>query len=80
MNKAYLIKQFGIAKANKTGICVEHDMPGQKTTEKIINDYEALDNKLNYYLENYDDLLVHNRCCDIIITDVYPCDFYDGRN
>lgn len=80
MNKAYLIKQFGIAKANKTGICVELDMPGQETTEKIINDYEALDNKLDYYLENYDDLLVHNRCCDIIIADVYPCDFYDGRN
>ena len=75
MNKAYLIKQFSIAKTNKNGICVELEIPGQETTEKIINDYEALDNKLDYYLENYD-----NHCRDIIIVDVYPCDFYDGRN
>ena len=80
MNRAYLIRQFSIAKENKNGICVELEMPGQETTEKIINDYEALDNKLDYYLENYNDLLIHNHCSDIIIVDVYPCDFYDGRN
>ena len=80
MNRAYLIRQFSIAKENKNGICVELEMPGQETTEKIINDYEALDNKLDYYLENYNNLLIHNHCSDIIIVDVYPCNFYDGRN
>ena len=49
MTREYLKDAFKAAKENKCAICVEIEMPGQKSNELIINDYDALDNKLEYY-------------------------------
>lgn len=79
MTRDELVEAFKMAKANKNGICVEIEMPGQKTTEKIINDYEALENKLTYYMKTYDENLVHCMNDRIKIVKAYPCDWYDGN-
>ena len=76
MKQKDLIAVFKAAKENKNGICIEVKIPGQKTTEKIINDYEALDSKLIYYAENYDEDLRHIRNAEVRIVRAYPCDFY----
>ena len=52
-------------------------MPGQKTNEIIINDYSALDNKLEYYLKAYDENLVHSMNDRIKIVKAYPCEYYN---
>jgi hypothetical protein len=76
MTKAKLKKAFQEAKKNKCAICVEIDMPGQNTNELIINSYDALDNKLEYYLKAYDKNLVHVTNDQLKIVDAYPCDYY----
>ena len=76
MTREYLKAAFKAAKENKCAICVEIEMPGQKSHELIINNYDALDNKLEYYLKAYDDNLVHSMNDRIKIVDVYPCDYY----
>ena len=77
MNKDDLKEVFKEAKENKNGICVEIQMPNQNTTEKIINDYEALDAKLTYYLCAYDSELIHNNARTIRIIKPYPYDWYE---
>lgn len=77
MSKYELKEVFKEAKENKNGICVELEMPNQDTTEKIINDYEALDTKLTYYLCAYDDNLIHNNVRQIKIVKAYPYDWYE---
>ena len=67
---------FKEAKKNKMAICVEIEMPGQITNELIINSYDALDNKLEYYLKAYDKNLVHSMNDRIKIVNAYPCDYY----
>lgn len=76
MNRDYLRAAFKSAKDNKCAICVEIEMPGQKSHELIINDYDALDNKLEYYLKAYDENLIHSMNDRIKIVDIYPCDYY----
>ena len=50
MTREELKAAFAEAKENKCGICVEIQMPGQKTNELIITDWSALDVKLENYL------------------------------
>ena len=76
MNREDLKAAFKLAKENKNGICVEIQMPNQKTNELIINDYSALDVKLEYYLKAYAENLVHSMNDRIKIVDAYPCDYY----
>lgn len=76
MTQAKFKKAFEEAKKNKCAICVEIKMPGQETNELIINSYEALDNKLEYYLKAYDKKLIHSMNDRIKIVDAYPCDYY----
>lgn len=76
MNRKDLEAAFKLAKENKTGICVEIQMPNQKTNELIINDYSALDVKLEYYLKAYDENLVHSMNDRIKIVNAYPCEYY----
>ncbi len=78
MTREELKNAFSEAKENKCGICVEIQMPGQKTNELIINDWSALDNKLEYYLKAYDENLVHSMNNQIKIVKAYPCDYYQG--
>lgn len=79
MTREQLKEAFAEAKENKNGICVEIQMPGQKTNELIINDYSALDVKLEYYLKAYDENLVHSMNDRIKIVKAYPCDYYRGE-
>lgn len=76
MNRKDLEAVFKLAKENKNGICVEIQMPNQKTNELIINDYSALDVKLEYYLKAYDENLVHSMNDRIKIVNAYPCEYY----
>lgn len=76
MNRKDLEAAFKLAKENKNGICVEIQMPNQKTNELIINDYSALDVKLEYYLKAYDENLVHSMNDHIKIVNAYPCEYY----
>lgn len=76
MNRKDLGAAFKLAKENKNGICVEIQMPNQKTNELIINDYSALDVKLEYYLKAYDENLVHSMNDRIKIVNAYPCEYY----
>lgn len=76
MTREELKSAFELAKYNKNAICVEIKMPGQKTNELIINDYSALDSKLEYYLKAYDENLVHSMNDRIKIVDAYPCEYY----
>lgn len=83
MTKENLKAAFEEAKNNKNGICVEIKMPKQKTNELIINDYSALDNKLEYYLKAYwekDGIMTHSMNEEIKIMDAYPCDYYFKEN
>ena len=59
MKKEELINVFSKAKENKTDIAVEVTIPGQETTEVIINRNENLDNKLEFYKKVYDEECVH---------------------
>lgn len=72
MNKEYLKRMFQIAKDNEIGICIELEMPNQEKHEYIINDYDSLDVKLEYYLNTYNDLLIHKNNDQIIIADIFP--------
>ena len=76
MTRKDLEAAFKLAKENKNGICVEIQMPNQKTNEFIINDYSALDVKLEYYLKAYDENLVHSMNDRIKIVNAYPCEYY----
>ena len=51
----------------------------KKTNELIINDWSALDVKLEYYLKAYDENLVHSMNDRIKIVKAYPCDYYRGE-
>lgn len=70
MNKRYLEDKFNKAIENNCGVCIEVTIPGQSETEYIINKSSSLQNKLEYYLEAYDDLLVHKHNDQIIIVDI----------
>jgi len=71
MNKIKLKKVFMKAKLEGTDLAIELTVPGRKDTEIIIVKYSNLDYKLGYYINNYDDQLILNRCKDIKIVDAY---------
>ncbi len=75
-----LEKVFNEAKENKCCICVEVTIPGQDDTELIINKYESLDNKLNYYKNTYNENLIHKKCNDIKIVGATALDFVIQRD
>ena len=60
-------------------ICVEVSIPGQEGSEFIINKNVNIENKLKYYLENYDDELKLKKNKDIKIVDVLPVNFVFGQ-
>lgn len=75
-NKKELEKAFKLAKEQNMPICVAISLPNQKTEELIINAVEALDSKLEYYKNTYDDNLVHKNNKEIKIKDAFPIWFY----
>lgn len=80
MNIELLEKTFNEAKERECCICVEVTIPGQNDTELIINKFESLDNKLEYYKKTYDENLVHKNCSEIKIVSAIPIDFMFQSN
>lgn len=83
MDKQSLISVFDTAKLCKNDIAVEVTIPGQKTTEVIVNRYENLDNKLEFYKKAYDENCVHCMNKEVRIVDAWCVNFfkmYDNRN
>lgn len=83
MDKQSLISVFDTAKECKNDIAVEITIPGQETTEVIVNRYENLDNKLEFYKKAYDENCVHCMNKEIRIVDAWCVNFfkmYDNRN
>lgn len=78
ITKEYLINTFKIAKENNKSICVELTIPGQNDTEYIINKNESIDNKLQYYLNTYNDKLEHNRNSLVRIVNAFAVDMEVG--
>lgn len=83
MKKENLISIFDTAKLCKNDIAVEVTIPGQETTEVIINRYENLDNKLEFYKKAYDEDCVHCMNKEVRIVDAWCVNFfkyYDKKN
>ena len=77
MKRENLIAIFDTAKETKMDIAVEITIPGQKTTEVIINRYENLDNKLAFYTKAYDEECVHCMNKEVKILDAWCVNFFD---
>lgn len=83
MKKENLISIFDTAKLCKNDIAVEVTIPGQETTEVIVNRYENLDNKLEFYKKAYDENCVHCMNEEVKIVDAWCVNFfkmYDNKN
>lgn len=82
MNREKLIAVFNLAKESKNDIAVEVTIPGQETTEVIINRHENLDNKLTFYTKAYDENCVHCMNKEVRIVAAYCIDFFniEGRD
>lgn len=71
MNKLKLKKAFIKAKLEGKDIAIELTVPSQKENEIIIVQYNNLDYKLSYYINNYDEQLILNKCKDIKIINIF---------
>lgn len=83
MKKENLISIFDTAKLCKNDIAVEVTIPGQETTEVIVNRYENLDNKLEFYKKAYDENCVHCMNKEVKIVDAWCVNFfkmYDNKS
>lgn len=83
MKRENLIAIFDTAKLTKMDIAVEVTIPGQDTTEVIINRAENLDNKLAFYTKAYDEDCVHCMNKEVRIVDAWCVNFfemYDNKN
>lgn len=76
MKKENLILIFDTAKRTKMDIAVEVTIPGQETTEVIIDRYENLDNKLEFYKKAYDENCVHCINKDVKIVSAWCVNFF----
>lgn len=79
MTKKELTKIFTDALKMKSDICVAIHIDGQKEPEYIVNKNSSIENKLKYYLEAYDDNLIHKHNSEIYIVNAFPIDFYMGE-
>lgn len=83
MKKENLICIFDTAKETKMDIAIEVTIPGQETTEVIVNRYENLENKLEFYKKAYDEDGVHCMNKEVKIVDAWCVNFfemYDNKN
>lgn len=77
MKRENLISVFDTAKLTKMDIAVEVTIPGQETTEVIVNRYENLDNKLKFYTKAYDENCVHCMNKEVKIVNAWCVNFFD---
>lgn len=83
MKRENLISIFDTAKLTKMDIAVEVTIPGQDTTEVIINRAKNLENKLAFYTKAYDEDCVHCMNKEVRIVDAWCVNFfemYDNKN
>lgn len=66
---------FVECKKNNIPICVAIKIHGQLDEELIINGINSFDNKLNYYLKNYDEDCNHKNGSGVKIIDAFPIEF-----
>lgn len=71
-----LEKAFKECKELEMPICVGVKIPNQKENELIINGIGSLDNKLEYYRNNYDDNCNHKNGSGVRIVAAFPIKFY----
>lgn len=76
MYKQELINIFNEAKEAGKDISVEVTIPGQDTTEIIINRNENIDNKLEFYKKAYDDNCVHCMNNQVKIISAFAIGFF----
>lgn len=80
MDKQELINVFNKAKESGKDIGVEVTIPGQDTTEIIINRNENIDNKLEFYKKAYDDNCVHCMNNQVKIINAFAIGFFTREN
>ena len=76
MYKQELINIFNEVKEAGKDIGVEVTIPGQDTTEIIINRNENIDNKLEFYKKAYDDNCVHCMNNQVKIINAFAIEFF----
>ena len=76
MKKENLINIFDTTKETGQDIAVEVTIPGQTTTEVIINRNENLDNKLEFYKKAYDENCVHCMNKEVRIVNAWCVNFF----
>lgn len=76
MDREGLISIFDTAKLTKLDIAVEVTIPGQETTEVIINRNENLDNKLEFYKKAYDEHCIHCMNKEVRIVNAWCVNFF----
>lgn len=76
MDKESLVSIFDTAKLCGNDIAIEITIPGQKTTEVIINRNENLDNKLEFYKKAYDEKCVHCMNKEVRIVNAWCINFF----
>lgn len=65
------LKEFFLGMKKKgLDVGIKLKMPNQKEPEIILNYNSSIDTKLDYYLNTYDDNLVHKNNSDIQIIDM----------
>ena len=70
LNKEELKKFFLDMKKEGLDVGIKLKMPNQKEPEIILNYNSSIDVKLKYYLDTYDDNLVHKNNPEIKIIDM----------
>lgn len=80
MKKENLISIFDTAILMKDDIAVEVTIPGQETTEVIINRAENLENKLEFYKKVYDENCVHCMNKEVRIVNAFCVNFFESYN
>ena len=70
LNKEELKKFFLDMKKEGLDVGIKLKMPNQKEPEIILNYNSSIDAKLKYYLDTYDDNLVHKNNSEIRIIDM----------
>lgn len=76
MNKEKLKNAFEECKELSMPICVALKIPNQEENELIINGVNSLNNKLDYYMTNYDEGCSHNNNSGVKIVAAFPIKFY----
>lgn len=71
LNKQELIEFIMAVKKNGDDIAIKLQISNQEKPEIIMNYNASIDTKLKYYIETYDDNLIHKNNSEIRIIDAF---------